>query len=111
MQLDLYVLNLIRQYVGIYKSLDAVARWCAEGLGYLVLALAGIVALYTRHWQLFFMPLCAGIIARFAINEAVYTFYRRKRPSEVLAFVPLIKKPKHPAFPSGHASFFGAFAF
>lgn len=111
MQADLHLFNLVHQYVGKYKYLDNLGRFSAEYPGYLVLILVGMVAQYIHHWQLFFLPLFAGLVARFIVNEAVYAFCRRKRPSEVLAFTPLVPKPKHSSFPSGHASFFGGFAF
>ena len=111
MHVDTHILSLIRKYVGKSKFLDKLASWCAEYSGYLILLLVGFQALYAWHWQLFFVPVLAGLVTRFGINETIYAFYQRKRPSEILEFNPLIKKPRHPAFPSGHAAFFFGFVF
>lgn len=106
MNIDTYLFESIHHYAGKYKILDSIAIWCAEYLGYVILAFIGLGALVLGRWQIFIWPLAAGLIARFAINEAIYAVYQRKRPAEFFGFQPLVKKPRHPSFPSGHAAFF-----
>ncbi len=111
MNLDLYLFNLINGQAKKSKTLDLLAIWCADYLAYIMLALLFIFAAFSHHWRMLFIPLLAGFIARFVLAEIIYVFYQRKRPLEVLGINSLIKKPNHPAFPSGHAAFFFAVSF
>ena len=108
---DLLVFKAINGYSRKSKVLDLFAIFCAEYLGYIMLVLLAVIAVKTRNLALFLLPVSAGLFSRFFINEAIYAFYQRKRPLEVLPISALIKKPYHPGFPSGHSSFFFTVAF
>lgn len=110
-KVDLAVFHFINGFAKKSKALDFFAIFCAEYLGYLLVVFLAGAAILGNNWQIFIIPLIAGLISRFLIAEAVYFFYQRQRPVEVLPITALIKKPNHPAFPSGHASFFFALAF
>src|SRR3989338_1546099 len=105
-KVDLYLFNLINGYAKKSRILDFFAVCFAEYAGYALVVILLLYAAITAHWQIFFISLLAGLAARFIINEVIYFFYKRKRPMEVLLINSLIKKPNHPSFPSGHASFF-----
>ena len=109
-KIDLQVFNLINGFAKKSRVLDFFAVFCAEYLGYLFAGILLVLAFWFGRWQLFVEPLAAGFLARCS-NEIVYLFYQRKRPMEVLPITTLIKKPNHPAFPSGHTSFFFAASF
>jgi undecaprenyl-diphosphatase len=111
MNLDLYLFNFINTYTKKSKTLDLLGIWCAEYLGYALLVFLFMFAIATHHWRLFFIPLLAGAFSRFVLTEIIYIIYKRKRPLEVLNITSLIKKPIHPAFPSGHAAFFFGVSF
>lgn len=87
------------------------AVFFAKYLGYVLAIALVVIAFIFKNINIFFLPVLAGLFSRFVVNELVYLFYKRKRPSEVIAVKTLIKTPKHPAFPSGHASFFFALSF
>lgn len=107
MNAELRALQSIRQYAGKYPILDFIAVWCAEYVGYAMLVSVGILMAITGALTAFLSAVASGLIARFVINEGIYAVYQRRRPADLLNFRPLIKKPRHPAFPSGHAAFFG----
>jgi len=111
MNIDLSLFNVISGQAKKSKTLDLLAIWCAEYLAYAFLAFLFLFALLTHHWRFFLIPLVAGLFSRFVLAEIVYAFYQRKRPVEVLGTTALIKKPNHPAFPSGHAAFFFGVSF
>lgn len=110
-KLDLYLFNAINGLAKKSRALDFFAVFFAQYLGYVLVISLAVLAIFSHSWQLFFVPVIAGDIARFFINEIIYFFYKRKRPMEVLAIIALVKKPWHPAFPSGHAAFFFALSF
>jgi undecaprenyl-diphosphatase len=111
MNIDLAVFSFIHGQAKKSKALDTFAVFCAEYAGYFFVAFLLVIALGRRDWQLFLVPVFVGLFSRFILAEGIYLFYQRKRPLEVLPAAALIKKPRHPAFPSGHASFFFAFSF
>lgn len=111
MNFDLYFFNLINGYAGKWKYLDFLAIFFAKYLGYLLIVCLAIIALVFKNINIFVIPILAGVVSRFVINQTIYFFYKRKRPSEILSIKTLIKKPNHPSFPSGHASFFFAISF
>lgn len=109
--IDLYLFGIVNRYAKKSRLGDWLAIFCAEYLAYILITVLLALAAITGRWQMFFVPVLAGLLSRFVINESVYFFYRRRRPIEVLPATLLIKKPNHPAFPSGHASFFFALSF
>ena len=111
MNFDLYFFNLINGYAGKWKYLDFLAIFFAKYLGYLLIICLAIFALVFKNINIFLIPLLSGVVSRLIINQTIYFFYKRKRPSEILSIKTLIKKPNHPSFPSGHTSFFFAISF
>ena len=109
--LDLYFFNKINGLAGRWKALDTAVIFFAVWLPYLMVAFLFIYAVLQKDFLIFILPIIAGIFSRFIINEAIYFFYKRKRPLEVLQIKSLVKKPKYPAFPSGHASLFFGLSF
>lgn len=92
-----------------WKSVDFVAIFFGQYAGYALLIFLFCLSFWSNRIELFIMPLLAGIAGRL-INECVYFFYKRPRPSEIEKIVPLIKNPDHPSFPSSHSAFFFAVA-
>lgn len=111
MSFDLYFFNLINNQAGRQKWLDFLGVFFARYLAYLMVAYLAIVAFVLGKINILILPVAAGLFSRFIINEIIYFFYKRKRPSEVLAAKTLVKIPGHPSFPSGHVSFFSALSF
>lgn len=93
------------------KILDGMAIFFARYLAYLLVALLLLFAYLKKDVTVFVVPVATALLARFLINQLIYFFYKRKRPPEVLNIVPLIPKPNHPSFPSGHAASFFAISF
>lgn len=64
-----------------------------------------------KNWEMIFLALIAGGVARLVVAETVRFFYDRPRPFEVLDGVKqLVWHDGGGAFPSGHAVFFFAAA-
>ena len=110
-KVDLYLFNLIHGHAKKSRILDFFAIFLAEYAGYALVVVLLLYAFMAAHWQIFFIPMAAGVTGRFLMAEAIYFLYQRKRPVEVLSINSLIKTPNHPSFPSGHASFFFALSF
>lgn len=110
MNVDLYFLNLINGFAKRYLWLDYLGIFFAEYLGYILIAFLFFYSL-GENIGIFLIPILAGLFSRFALNELVYLFYKRKRPPDVTNVNLLIKKPKYPSFPSGHTSFLFAMSF
>jgi len=89
----------------------------AEYLPYVLIVLFPIL-LYRSNlidtFQKKFLIACAvyipGLIARFGVTELIRVFYERPRPFVLYDLKPLFHETSF-SFPSGHASFFFAFAF
>jgi len=111
MNIDLYLFNLINGFAGKYKRLDFVGIFFARYLPYLMALILAAIFLLTGNFKIIFYPLAFGLFSRFVINEAVYFFYKRKRPAYLQGAKALIPVPKYPSFPSGHASFFFGISF
>jgi len=111
MNFDLFFFNLLNNFAGKQKWLDFLAVFFAKYLGYLIVVDLAVVAFVLRDANILILPVFAGAFSRFVINELIYSFYKRKRPAEISTVKTLIKIPKHPSFPSGHASFFFGLSF
>ncbi|MBI2054202.1 MAG: phosphatase PAP2 family protein [Candidatus Staskawiczbacteria bacterium] len=109
--MDLFLFHSINGFAGKRRWLDCLGVFFARHLGYVLVLMLFLVSYFDKRPQLFLFAVLAGIISRFLINEIIYFFYKRKRPPEVVNAKTLIKTPKHPAFPSGHASFFFSISF
>lgn len=108
MNLDLYIFNFINGFAGKWKPLDFLGVFFAKYLAYFLIVFLFAFSYFTKNMEMFFVPVLSALFARFVINEAIYFFYKRKRPLEVLNIKPLIENPNYPSFPSGHASAFFA---
>jgi len=111
MNLDLYLFNLINGFGKRWAWLDFLVIFFAKYLSYALIVVLFFAAYFYQSMEMFLLPILVGFFSRFVLNEIVYLFYIRKRPSEVISAKTLIKKPKYPSFPSGHASFFFGFSF
>lgn len=109
-KIDLYLFNLINGFAKKSRMLDFFGIFCAAYLGFGLLAWLCMAAYVNQNWRLAVIPMFAGLIS-LALNEAIYLFYKRKRPMEVISDTVLIGKPFSPAFPSSHTSFFFALSF
>lgn len=105
------VFKNINQFAGKSKVLDAFAVFCARILPYLMVTFLAIFYIFTKNIFVFIYALLSGLFARFAINEAIYLFYKEKRPAQLKGARVLIPVPRYPSFPSGHASFFFGISF
>lgn len=111
MNLDLYLFNLINGFARKYKWLDIAGIFFARFIPYfLIIFLAGFSFL-SQNLEIIFYPLTIGLFSRFIVNEPIYFFYKRKRPVCLEEAKVIIPVPKHPSFPSGHASFFFGMSF
>ena len=89
--------------------------WVALGLfafGFATLLPFSIIfpsflSLRRRNWEMVFMALAAGVIARFGFVELIRAFYNRPRPFEIIPDLHfLVSHDSGGSFPSGHAAFF-----
>lgn len=108
MNIDLWLFKYINGFSHKSNILDKIAIILAEYVPYVTILVLSIWAIMAKNWEILLIPVIAGLLTRFFITEVVYAFYKRKRPVEVLPIAALVKKPGHPSFPSGHASFFFA---
>lgn len=109
--LDTKIFDWVNGFSGKWKWLDTSAVFFAKYMAYLLIIFLAVAAFVFENINIFILSVFAGVFSRFIINEPVYFFYKRKRPIEILGIKSLIKKPNHPSFPSGHASFFFALSF
>jgi len=109
--IDLFLFNLINGYAKKSRLLDFFAVFCASYLGFFLFGFLVLYAFFTEHWEIFWVPFASALFARFFINQLIYLFYKRKRPLEVLHINSLVRKPRHPSFPSGHTAFFFGLSF
>jgi len=110
MSIDLYLFKKINGLAKKSIFLDFLGVFCAQYLGYLMIVWVFALGFLNNNWAMILVPLSTGAVAILAINEAVYFFYKRKRPIEVMQENALIAKPISPSFPSSHTSFFFAFS-
>lgn len=111
MNFDLYLFSIINGFAGKRKWLDVLAIFFAQYLGYILVIFLFVFAFVSKNIIIFISPILFGLFSRFVINEAIYFFYKRKRPPALTPANVLINIPKHLSFPSGHASFFFALSF
>lgn len=111
MNLDLYIFNWINGQAKKYKWLDTAGVFFARYLPFLMIIFLAVFALAVQDIKIIFYPLLCGLFSRFIINELIYFFYKRKRPASLDNANVLVPIPRHPSFPSGHASFFFGVSF
>jgi len=107
---DLYLFQLISQQRGRFLWLDRLGIFCAKYLIYVLVCSWAVFSFLSKRIDLFLIPFLSGFFSRFVLTEIIYLFNRKERPPFILGFVPLIKAPRRPSFPSGHASFFLSFS-
>ena len=103
--------KFINSFAKRWKYLDLLGVFFAVYLPYLILLYLLVFFVFVGNIYLIIFPVLSGLFARFVINNLVYLFYKRKRPSELKDTKVLIPVPKYPSFPSGHASFFFGISF
>jgi len=105
------VFKNINRFAGKSKLLDVSAVFCARYLLYLMILFLMIFSAVTHNWNLFFIPLLAGLFSAFVFSWIIYIFYREHRPAELKTAKVLIPVPKNPSFPSRHAAFLFGISF
>lgn len=114
MALDIQLFHLLNGLAGLSPALDRLILFSASELAYLV-PLAFLILLifsgYSRQEKLemFFVAAVSSVVARIGVTELIRFFYHRPRPFAELSIEPLFT-PTSWSFPSGHATFFFAFA-
>lgn len=111
MNTDIDFFYFISGFAGKWKRLDYLGVLFAKFLPYIMFAGLVAITFFQNNIRILILSVLCGLFSRFVINEAIYLFYKRKRPPEVLNVKTLIKIPNHPSFPSGHASFFFGMSF
>lgn len=123
-QFDIVVFHWLNGWAFWKPWLDGVIVFRASYLGYFVVVALFLFGLFSflpmfpravrarrKNWEMIFVALLAGGIARLGIVELIRLFWHRLRPFEVLQNVHQLLWHDHEAsFPSGHATFFFAIA-
>lgn len=115
MNIDLIIFNLINGLAGKNALLDYVAIFCAEYLGYILIAVLIGYALFNptlprlRRVRMVVEALIAAGFTRFVLAEIIRKLMFRARPFVQLNLHPLVNQsPLEASFPSGHTTFFFA---
>jgi undecaprenyl-diphosphatase len=98
-------------FVGKNRLLDGLIIFAARWLPFVAGVALVAMAYYKNRASIFLFPLLAALVSRFIFAEAIYLFWKRKRPATFSETKVLIPVPSNPSFPSAHASFFFAAAF
>ncbi len=114
MALDLWLFGVLHSLAGVSYAGDRTIVFFAEHFPFIVggaLIVFLFFSAYPRMQQIHFfcIAVISALIARVAIVEIIRHFIHRPRPFEALHFQPLIPESSW-SFPSGHATFFFAFA-
>jgi len=109
--MSISLFKFINSFARKRKSLDMPGVFFAVYLPYLMLFYFVAYFILTDNMRLMVFPLLSGLFARFFINNLIYIFYKKQRPSALKETKVLIAVPKYPSFPSGHASFFFGVSF
>jgi undecaprenyl-diphosphatase len=104
-------ISYLNLFAGKNKLLDGLIIFAARWLPFVAGVALVVIAYYKNRASIFLFPLLAALVSRFIFAEAVYLFWKRKRPSTFSEVKVLIPVPSNPSFPSAHASFFFAVAF
>ncbi|MFH1181202.1 MAG: phosphatase PAP2 family protein [bacterium] len=111
--MDLYIFNLINQFVGRWPALDGLAIFFAKYSGYVLIfiLLLFLIKNYKKYWPLATKALVSAVVSRFVITEIIRLFWPRLRPFiENHSNLIISQSPSEPSFPSGHAAFYFALA-
>lgn len=105
------IFKTVNPFAKRWKRIDWLAVFFARYLPYLMVFFLVVFSVFVKNYSMLFFSLLSALFARFVINELIYLFYRRERPSVLKETKTLIPTPKNPSFPSGHASFFFGLSF
>ncbi len=114
MTLDISIFYLLNNLAGESGFFDSLVIFFASYLQYFLIAIFLLLlyfSVYSRQEKLsiFWTTAISIIVARLGITEIVRFFYHRPRPFSVLPVHQLLFDNEW-SFPSGHATFFFAFA-
>ncbi len=107
--MDYYLFNIITNFWGRFLFLDYLFIFLGKYFGYILIILF-ILLFLKKKKDIFYNVFFSVILARFIIVPIIRFFYYKDRPFVVYDFVALIDKEAVNSFPSGHATFFFAFA-
>ena len=100
----------LMSFAGKYPTLDIVAIFFAEYIGYIVVIIFGIALLLKQdvryRLHIIFISGLSVILSMGIIRAALNYFFFRPRPFVAYNIVPLIPHEATASFPSGHATFF-----
>lgn len=105
------VFKNINKFAGRWKFLDYFAIFCARFLPFFIIVFLILFFLFQNNLRVLSLCILSGLFARYAVNEAIYVFYKKQRPAGIKNTKVLIPIPKNPSFPSGHASLFFGISF
>lgn len=114
MSLDLAIFNFLNNLAGQSLFWDTFFVYLASHYSYVVilLVLFLVFAKYKMREKvrIFLVATGAAVVSRFLVTEIIRLFYNRPRPFNVMEVNQLIFHDGYGSFPSGHATFFFAFA-
>ena len=112
MNFDFYLFQLINQFTGKWQILDALAIFCADYLGYLLILGLGLVCLknYKKYCPVILQVIAAAFLSRLVITNIIRLIWERPRPFVENNVNLLLSHEPTGSFPSGHAAFYFAIA-
>jgi len=107
---DFLIFQKLNSFAGKYICLDSFAVFCAECLGYILIAVLFLLLLKNskKYWSIAIKGLGAALFARFVITELIRFLWARPRPFIENQVNLLLSHEPTASFPSGHAAFFFA---
>lgn len=110
MNLDFLIFQRINGFAGKSVCFDSLAIFCAEYLGYVLIAIILVFLLknYKKYLEIAIKGILAALLSRFVFTELIRFFWKRPRPFIENHVNLLINKATESSFPSGHAAFYFA---
>lgn len=114
MQLDTRLFFLLNDLAGKSRFFDMLVIFLAEYLQYFLVVVFLALLFFSSYSKreklyLFWTTAVSSAVSRFGVTELIRFFYHRPRPFSVLPVRQLLFENEW-SFPSGHATFFFAFA-
>lgn len=108
--MDFLIFQKLNSFAGKYICLDSLAVFCAEYLGYILIAVLFLLLLKNskKYWPIAIKGLGTALFARFVITELIRFLWQRPRPFIENQVNLLLSHEPTASFPSGHAAFFFA---